>query len=745
MRKTFLMAAMLLSLCAQAQQNNQLFNLQPHSEDADSERIFKIDSVVISSNRVGRNTPIAHTDVSKEQLRLSNSLSSLPLMLSLQPSVVSTNEGGTGLGYSKMRVRGSDGTRINVTLNGVALNDSESQEVFWVNIPALSGMLQSVQLQRGVGTSVNGPGAFGASINMHTLYPQEKPYGEVELSAGSYLTGIATIGAGSGRMTNGLSFDMRYSYNTTEGYIRNAFARLHSLYASVGWSKDDNSLKINYILGKQRSGITWEGISKSMLETDRKYNPAGEYHDAQGNVKYYDNETDNYLQHHVQGIYTHQFTPYLFWSTVLNFTKGDGYYENYKEKKKLSDYGLSPQTIGGTTYKKSDVIIRQAMDNCYYVVSSNLKYEKDNLSANGSLSYSIYDGDHFGNLIWAQYNENVPNNHKWYDNNGLKHDFGSFVRGEYTFAGDRVHIFADLQYRHIRYTLNGKDKDFVSLDKELIYNFLNPKVGASFSITPENMIYASLAVGHKEPTRSDIKEAIKAGKSDQVVPERLCDYELGYNHSGEKWSFAANLFFMEYLNQLLETGKISETGYNIKENVPESFRRGIELSGAWRMCSWMKFDANLALSRNKIKNYTAWVDRYDNPDMWTPMSQISEYYESTNIIMSPEVVGMAMVTFNPVKNLSFSLSGKYVGRQYYDNTSNIERSLPAYNIFALQAHYSLSKIKFSIFVDNLLNRKYAADAWVYRAVFANGASDYIEEGLFPQAGINAMLKVSYTF
>lgn len=764
MKKILLLAAMSLLSVFLSAQNNLSINLEravnpagsnlysghdSDPEDDPNNPVNKLDSVVISSFRAEKTTPVAFVNINREQMRSSSPMSSLPLMLGFQPSVVATNEGGTGLGYSKMRVRGSDGSRINVTLNGVTLNDAESQEVFWVNIPALTGMLQSVQLQRGVGTSVNGPGAFGASVNMQTLLPADKPYGEVELSGGSYLTGSVTVGAGSGRMSNGLSFDVRYSYNTTEGYIRNAFARLHSLYASAGWlsPSGNNSLKVNYILGKQRSGITWEGIPSSMLSEDRRYNPAGEYHDAAGNVQYYDNETDNYLQHHLQGIYTHQFTPSLFWMTTLNFTKGDGYYENFKENKKFSDYGLPVQTVGGVDYKRSNVIVRQAMDNSYYVASTNLKYNTSTLSAIANVSYSLYDGDHFGNMIWAEHNASIADNYCWYTNNGLRRDLSTFLRGEYSFLDGAVSLYADMQYRHIAFDLTGEDKDFASLDKQKRYNFFNPKGGLSVALGQHGQLYASLAIGHKEPTRSDLKEAIKAGKGDDILPERLMDYEAGYSYNGTAFSVAANLYFMEYKNQLLETGKLSESGYTIKENVPLSYRRGVEVSASWLTTSWLRFDGNITLSVNKIRQYTAWVDRYDNPSDWGWMPQVAEYYENTSILMSPSVTGTGRVTFTPafVPRLSISVAGKYVGKQYYDNTSCEDRSLPAYTVMSAQAEYSLGKIKFAIFVDNMLNRKYVADAWVYRARFADGSADYVEDGMFPQAGINGILKVSYTF
>lgn len=733
MKKIVVIAALLLSYLASAQGQDQ------------NTQIDQLDSIVVSAYRADRKTPIAFTNITKEEIRKGSGTTSLPLFLGFQPSVVATNEGGTALGYSKMRVRGSDGTRINVTLNGVALNDAESQEVFWVNIPALTGMLQSVQVLRGVGTSSNGPGAFGASINMSTIAPSQKPYGEVEVSGGSYNTALLSASVGSGITQSGFNFDMRYSYGTTEGYIRNAFARLHSLYASAGWMDGNNSVKVSYILGKQRSGITWEGIPKEMLEIDRRYNPAGEYHDSHGGIHYYDNETDNYLQHHLQAHYIHQFSSSWLWNVTLGYVKGDGYYENFKEDKKFSEYALDPQSVGGVLYKRSNVVIQQLMDNSSFTATSNLKYRSDHFSGVANISYSLYDGDHFGNLKWADHNENIPDSYSWYFNNGVKDDLSAFLRGEYSLLGDKMTLYGDLQYRHILYQLSGEDKDFASLDKVLKYNFFNPKAGVSYRIDSRNSLYASLAVGHKEPTRNDIKEAIKAGRGDDILPERLLDYEVGYLYGGASLTFGANLFFMEYKNQLLETGKKSETGYSIKENVPKSYRRGVEFSFGWQAFKWLIFSGNWAFSLNRIDDYTLWVDCYDNPSSWGELPQRSEHLGSTTILMSPSSVGGASATFSPLPRLSFVVSGKYVGKQFYDNTSSDLRSIPAYFVMSFNTYYSWRKIKLSIFVDNLLNKKYVADGWVYRALFADGSDPYVEEGLFPQAGINATIKISYSF
>lgn len=711
--------------------------------------ISKLDSVVVEAYRAGKNTPVSYSKLEINEIKQISPVYSLPMALSLTPSVVTSTEGGNGLGYSSIRIRGSEGSRINVTVNGIALNDAESQEVFWIDIPSFTGFLQDIQIQRGVGTSTNGSGAFGASINMRTLFTQPEAYGSAEFGLASYRSYMTTVGAGTGLLKNGLSFDIRFSHNSGEGYIRNAKTNLNSLFATLGWLKGKSALRLNYILGDQKSGITWEGISREQMEINRRYNPAGTYYDAGGNIHYYDNETDNYVQHHIQGHYTYQFKENLIWSNTLHYTKGDGYYENYKMDRQFSSFGLSSQTVGGNIYKKSDAILRQALDNNYIAITSNIQYNGERLKAAAGISYSYYDGDHFGNLIWTMYNQNIADNYRWYINNGYKSDFTVFAKGEMNITNDIV-VFADLQYRGVKYVLRGDDKDFVPLDYEMKYNFFNPKLGLTYNINSENQLYASMAVGRKEPSRSDIKESIKSGKADEIKDERLIDYEIGYRLNMQKLVLSANVYLMEYKDQLVPTGKLSETGYVIKENVPVSYRRGVELAAAWSPLKCLRLDGNFTLSRNMIKGYTAWVDLYDNDTDWNPLPQKSLYFSKTNLSFSPEAVGMAMVSFFPTGSSSISLNGKYVGKQYYDNTSSDSRSIPSYFVMGIKGTktFRLNKSSFLdiyLFVDNLLNKKYFSNAWVYMAEFSNGVAPYIEEGLYPQAEINFTAKVAFRF
>ena len=739
----------------------------------DTEKVEKLDSVVVSSSRAGKDTPVTYTMVGKETLRRSNPLNSLPMNLALQPSVVSVNEGGTGLGYSKMTVRGSKGSQINVTLNGITLNDAESQEVFWVNIPALSSMISSVQLQRGLGTSANGAGAFGASINMSTASVGAEPFATAEMSLGSYGTYIGSFAAGSGLLKSGLYFNAAYSRGLTDGYIRNAYADVQSAMAVLGWINERNSLRLTWLMGDQRTGITWEGISLEQYESDRRYNPAGEYYDQFGNVHYYDNETDNYAQNHLQLNYTRSFTDRLAWSTTFNYTRGDGYYENYKAGKSFSKYLMADPVIDGVQYDEGDFITKEALANDYYVLNTDLRYSSDRLKLTGGLNLSRYDGDHIGSVLWSNVlgDSFDYDSHDWYLNRGLKHEAGAFLRGE-LLCGERLNVFADLQYRGIWLGMSGPEDDGVLLDHKDNWQFFNPRAGLSYRWSPSSRVYASAALGHREPGRSDIKELILdankaasagvAGRGVDIRPEKMLDIEAGYEYASEKLSLSANMYLMEYWDMLLETGKLTDVGYAIKENVPRSWRRGIELAAAWQALQWLQVGGNMTLSTNKIRNYTAYYEMYDNMNDWNYLGQHQVEFENTDILMSPSLVGMASMTVRPFVSSAGSLNsayltwnGKYVGKQYYDNTMSDDRSIPSYFTADLSVGYEVpvghhperseGSLSFSFHVHNLFNRMYYADAWLWRAYFQQEDAYYSEVGIYPQAPLNMMFKISWRF
>ena len=760
------------------------------------ERVDKLDSVVVSASRAGRNTPVTYTMVGREQLRKNNPVNSLPMMLNLQPSVVAVNEGGTGLGYSKMTIRGSKGSQINVTLNGITLNDAESQEVFWVNIPALTSLLSSVQLQRGLGTSANGAGAFGASVNMSTASAVADPYVRAEVSAGSYNTFTSTVAAGTGITRSGVYFDMAYSRSYTDGYIRNAKAKVQSALAVLGWMNATNSLKLTYLMGDQHTGITWNGIDLETYESNRRYNSAGEYYDRFGNVRYYDNQTDNYTQHHIQLNYTHQFPKNVVWSTTLNFTKGDGYYEEYEAGQSVSDYNLQnilgisefpeiPEMIDPITglpatddegnvimTTDGDFIEREAMDNYYLVLNSEVRYAGEKVNFTGDVNLSRYDGDHFGRLLWGNrlpetFDYDAYNAAEtWYFNNGLKQELNIFARAEYT-PFPWMTAYLDLQYRGVTLDMEGPDDDGSPLDYSTQWNFFNPRAGLTFNWSPRNKAYISAALGNREPGRSDIKEVIitnnlaeEAGRPDwmrpDLKPEKMVDVEIGYTYTAPKVTASANLYFMEYFDMLLETGRLSDSGYAIKENVGRGYRRGIELATAWKAFPWMRVDANLTLSMNKIKDYLAYIPVYDANYDFTGRNTV-ENCGKTNMLMSPSVTGMVQLSFTPLREIAhnslktttLSINGKYVGRQYLDNTSSMDRSIPGYFVsnLALTHEFNVGGGRLGVggYINNLFNNMYYADGGASREMYEGSDDITSYVWIYPQAPINFMLKVSYSF
>ncbi len=747
--------------------------VEPESSE-DDQIVERLDSVVVSASRAGKNTPMTYTNVSREQLRNTSPLNSLPMSLNLQPSVVAMNEGGTGIGYSKMYVRGSMGSQINVTLNGITLNDAESQEVFWVNIPALTNILGSVQLQRGLGTSANGAGAFGASINMNTTLVHDRPYANVDLGYGSYNTFTATAAAGTGLTKSGVYFDFAYSRDYTDGYIRNAYARVQSVFATLGWMRGSNNIKLTYLFGNQHSGITWNGIEYADYERDRRYNSAGEYTDQFGNTKYYDNETDNYWQHHLQLNYTHQFARNVVWTTTLNYTKGYGYYEQYKTGKKLSNYNLpsldpvytvDPASGEVSTTSKGDLITRKWMDNDLWVLNSEVCYTGEKVSVTGGVNLSRYDGGHFGKVKWSSllgdnYDYDSFNAaHTWYDNTGLKTELNVFARAEYT-PLDWLTAYVDLQYRGISLKMYGTDSDdiWTPFDYRVRWNFFNPRAGLTFNVN-RHKAYVSAALGNREPGRDDIQEMIyynESGLDASLKPEKMVDVEIGYVYTAPKVTASANIYLMEYFDMLLDTGKINESGYAIKENTSRAYRRGIELAAAWGPAPWFRLDANLTLSLNKALDYSYSMPVYD--DDYYLVDRIVTNYGTTNLLLSPSVIGMARLSFTPFRTVShnslrtttLSLTGKYVGKQYLDNTSSDDRMIPGYFVayLALTHEFDLKAGKLGIggYINNLFNNMYYSDGWVSMEAYrGDEANPVTYTGIFPQAPINFMLKLSYSF
>lgn len=744
MKKVFFLF-MLIFLSAESY---QLVAMSP-----DSLNHIQLEEVVVSGTRAGVNTPVSYSNISMSDIRKNNAARNIPAILQTTPSLVSFTEDGLGVGNTQFRIRGTDATRINVTLNGMPLNNPESQEVFWVNLPDLSNSLQNIQIQRGVGTSTNGPAAFGASISLQTTGGRSEPYGEASTSVGSYGTFLSSIAAGTGILDHGFSFDARYSRVLGEGYVRNGSVNHTNFYAALSHYTDKQFIRLSYLKGIQHTGITWEGVSEEQMkdsEYGRKYNPAGEYYDDAGNRLYYDNETDNYYSDIIQLTLSRELNKYMTLNAGLSYNYGYGYYENYREDNDFSDFGLEDQIIDGVTYSTSDFIRRKLMRNDFYVANVGLNYSRNKLKLTFGGMYSYYDGNHFGRLPWIKYWEGDEADIEWYRNVGKKSEFNIYTKADYQ-LNTRLSIFGDLQYRRVNFELNGIDDDLEELKGDFIYNFFNPKAGININLNNFNRLYGSVAVGQREPLRNDLKDGIKGESTNPIKPERMIDYELGYHYNGVNGlHLGANFYYMDYHNQMVQTGKLNDVGYKLMENVENSYRTGLELETTvplWN--NKILIDANATFSRNKIKDYVAWFDHYDNQENWNAKGQISKEYGTTNISFSPNVVSAMGVTWQPVSAVYLNLMGKYVSKQYMDNTSDDVKSIDAYFVSNLSAGYTFNKtplgtFNLQVFVNNLFNKKYVANGWASTVTFADDSSiNWI--GYYPQATRNYMMRLTLSF
>lgn len=704
--------------------------------------VYLSDEIIVSASRSNEKLSVSVTTITNDDLKKSNTIQDLPYLLSMSPSLVVTSDAGAGVGYTGMRIRGTDLSGINVTLNGVPVNDGESQTVFFVDMPDLASSLDNVQIQRGVGSSTNGAAAFGASINMKTDEYTADPYASAYLAAASFNTFKANVKFGTGLINAKWNFNGRLSSISSDGYIDRASSNMKSAYFSGGYYGEKDILKAVVILGKEKTYQAWYGIPKDSLEVNRTYNPAGAMYGAEGNfLGYYDNQTDNYWQNYYQLHYAREITKNLNLAASAFYTRGYGYYENYKNNKSLSSFGLSDTVIGNDTVSRSNMITQKWLDNDFYGLNLSVIYNPSALKLTVGGGWNRYDGDHYGKIIWAQVARIDDHNRNWYFNNGLKTEANVFVKAEYSFNSS-ITAFADLQYRHIDYKMTGTHDDHPNHDltQQHIFDFVNPKLGVAYRINDKNGLFLSAAISNREPKRSSYRDA----DPDSVVnPERLMDIELGYNFRIQKLAFTANFFHMKYTNQLVLTGKINNVGDPIMQNVDNSHRTGIELVLAWNIIDILKWDVNATYSRNKIKSFTAYVDDWDH---W--LEQREESYEETDISFSPSIVANSNISVIPFRNFSISLLSTYVGKQYIDNTSSDSRSIDAYFVnnlrfnYSLQTHF-LKQIDFLLTLNNIFNERYETNAWVYR--YDYDGVEYEMNGYFPQAGFNVMLGINISF
>jgi len=694
---------------------------------------------IVSGTRASETTPTTFQVIDKETIGKDNLGQDLPLLLNYTPSIVTHSDAGTGVGYTGLRIRGTDQTRINVTVNGIPLNDAESHGVFWVNMPDFASSVDNIQIQRGVGTSTNGAATFGASLNIQTDTKKEEAYAETDNSYGSFNTRKHTIKAGTGLINDRWAVDARLSQVTSDGYIDRAFSNLKSYFVSGGYYGDKHVVKVNIFAGAEKTYQAWYGVPENLLATNRTYNSYT-----------YDNETDNYQQNHYQFIYAGTLSDNLKANFALHYTAGQGYYEQFREDDDLADYGINPIQIGDQQINSTDIIRRRWLDNDFYGAVFSLNY----VSSDGRLDAILggganrYDGDHFGEIIWMDIAGNTNIRDKYYNNVAVKDDRNVYMKATYE-VRERLYLFGDLQVRGIDYSFNGKNNDQRDVSGQQSYTFFNPKFGLSYESGNGKTLYASYAVANREPVRSDFTDS---PISEIPRPEKLNNVEAGIRVKQSNFQYNANFYYMGYKDQLVLTGQLNDVGAYIRENVASSYRAGIELDAAVVLSPQLTLGGNVAFSRNKIDSYTEYSDVYD--ENWAFTGQESITYTNTDIAFSPDVVGSAIIDFKPIKNLELSLLNKYVGQQFLDNAQQEDRSLDAYWTTDFRFVYTwnpgfLKEVVFSGKVNNVFDKLYEPNGYTFGYFVPNsegqGMQRVAENYYYPMAGTNFMAGISIRF
>lgn len=718
--------------------------------ETDSLKVVNLQEVQIVSTRATSKTPVAFTNVSKEELKKQNFGQDIPFLLSMTPSALTTSDAGAGIGYTTLRVRGTDGTRINITANGIPMNDAESHTLFWVNMPDFASSVKDIQVQRGAGTSTNGAGAFGASVNMQTEGISMQPYAEINASYGSFNAHKETVKFGTGLLKDHWAFDARLSNIGTDGYIDRASVDLYSFYAQGGYFADNTSVKFITFGGKEKTYHAWNYATKEeMKKYGRRFNSCGMYTDDDGHIRFYKDQTDNYLQMNYQLLLNHTFSAAWNLNAALHYTKGDGYYQEYKEDRSLKEYCLHPFMYDGKEVEKSDLIRQKKMDNHFGggVFSVNYRNEKLDASLGGALNY--YDGWHFGRVIWVKnYIGELLPDHEYYRNKAKKTDGNLYLKANYNLVAG-LNAYADLQYRYINYKIHGDndkyDYNTDGLQKLAVndhFNFFNPKAGLNWDIDSNNRVYASFSVAQKEPTRNNYTD----GNADEYPKaEKLYDYELGYTYRNTWLSAGVNFYYMDYKDQLVLTGELNEIGEAMARNVPDSYRTGVELMLGVKPCRWFQWDINGTLSKNRVKNFTEklYEDEWKNP--------IEVEHGNTPIAFSPDFILNNRFSFSH-KGFEAALQSQYVSKQYMSNAKQAEQTLDAYFVSNLNLAYTfqlrhVKSVTVGFTIYNLFNEKYENNGYAGSGyTLKDGKPErYNYAGYAAQAGTNVMGNISIRF
>jgi iron complex outermembrane receptor protein len=704
-----------------------LFSLFSFSQEVqkDTTKINTLNDVIVSSVRAKDKNPITFTNVSKQELAPRNLGQDIPVLLNYLPSVVTTTDAGNGIGYTYMRVRGADGSRINVTLNGVPFNDSESQGTFFVNLPDFASSLESVQLQRGVGTSTNGAGAFGASLNLQTKSFQEKAYAEISNSVGSFASRKHTLAFGTG-LHNNFEMNARISNIASDGFIDRASSNMFGYFFNANYITDKSQIKFMAFGGKEKTYQAWYGIEDpDKLQNDRTFNPAGMYTDASGNVQFYDDETDNYWQNHFQLHWAEKWSDKWISNVAFHYTIGKGYFEQYREDENLADYNL-PAFNGNFT---SDLVRKRWLDNDFFGTTFSLNYKtaKTDLLIGGAANR--YLGNHFGEVVWTQ--NYVPNANRYYDDFGNKDDINFYTKVSYNIT-NKLNLFADLQYRMVFYEASSVKFS----DVNDTFRFFNPKAGLSYQLNDKNAFYGYFGIANKEPRRDDYENG-------SVKPERLFDYELGWKYNTKKVKLSANAFYMNYKDQLVLTGALNDVGAPIFTNSGKSYRVGLEVESSIAITNKLILNPNVTLSQNK------------NQDFYFQRDGVLQNLGNTDIAFSPNFVFGNQLVYLLTKDFQISFLSKFVSEQYMGNIDSNRSKLDAYFVNDLNINYEwklnkgIQSIVFSGLVNNIFNLEYESNGYFYTYDddwSTPGSTTTIEgTGFYPQAGINFLFGVNLKF
>ena len=717
---------------------------------------FVTNEVVVSATRAGQQSGLAQSTITKEEIEKLNTGQDLPYLLQLLPSAVMTSDAGNGVGYTGIRIRGSDASRVNVSVNGIPINDAESQLVYWVNMPDFASSAEDIQVQRGAGTSVNGAGAFGGTINVLTQDKTDTAYAQTTAGYGSFNTLRNNISFGTGSISNHFFVDGRLSRITSDGYIDRASSDLKSFYLSGGYYDKNNLLRLNIFSGREVTYQSWYGTPESRVngntqemldysirnelseeETNNLLNSGRTY-----NYYTYENQVDNYQQDHYQLLYSRALPHNWIANIALHATKGRGYYEEYKSDQSLLSYGLLPVVLNDTTIEETDLVRRRWLDNWFYGATWSIKGDlssKINLTWGGG--WNKYDGDHFGEITWARYASSSETGDRYYFNNAEKTDFNTFIKAGIQ-AGKSTSVYTDLQFRRVNYIFTGPDELGNPAPQNATLSFFNPKAGISHRV--ENMeVYASAAIAQREPNRDDYTETTRQSRPN---PEMMIDYEAGVKFANHKINAGINFYYMDYYDQLVLNGKINDVGSYTRVNIDRSYRMGAELEAAWMIAKKVMLKGNLTLSDNRIKEFIEYTDAYDVD--FNYIGQQTDTFKNSTIAFSPSVTSAMQLSYTPFSSAEISLIARHVSEQFLDNTQNSDRTIPAYTVADLRLSFTpavkwCKKLRFDLLVNNLFSTRYSSNGYTFGYLYDNTRVQ--EDFFYPQANVNFIAQATLKF